>query len=489
MEGRQNFSRGLTLRYSIALSLIATLITISFVALEISITRQERTASIINISGRQRMLSQRIVLFSEVLLSSEYSEHRQEHSEKLKTAIDLMELSHDNLTGVSGELGLDIPMSDKLKGLYFEQPYDVDLTIRNFIRNSRELLDLPQEEYSSSLPQLAVVHETGTVELLLSLDRLVAQYQIEGENSIARIALIETLVWVLALSLLVAEVFVIFRPAVRSIAHHVDALKASEEIIRRQSKRMEDELQQGHDLQQSLLPHEFIDRSQNLGISLYASMAPATEVAGDFYDFMFLDDDHICFCVGDVSGKGVPAALFMAVSKALLRSRASHDASTASILSHVNTELELRNESMMFVTVFLAILDIRTGSLRFTNAGHTPSLVLKTDGTILALDQIDGAAAGVMPDLVYTEQCVTLERNDRLIVYTDGITEAINREEELFGHENLINCVREREYSSCEDLAQSVRERVGEFELGTEQADDITLLVLELNNEPVPTPA
>ena len=157
-------------------------------------------------------------------------------------------------------------------------------------------------------------------------------------------------------------------------------LKDSLENLRRTrsaKERMESELNIGRDIQMSMVPVNFPPFPDRTEFTIYATLQPAREVGGDFYDFFLIDDDLLCVCVGDVSGKGVPSALFMAVTKTLIKSMAKNDSSPASILTHVNDELSHNNESSMFVTIFLAIMNVSNGQLTYCNAGHNPPLEIK----------------------------------------------------------------------------------------------------------------
>lgn len=259
---------------------------------------------------------------------------------------------------------------------------------------------------------------------------------------------------------------------------HLDELQQAYAIINRQKERMEEELNIGRDIQLSMLPQNFAAFSGESSIQLYAAMQAAREVGGDLYDFFYIDDDHLCVCVGDVSGKGVPAALFMTISKVLIRSRAADDLSPASILTHANDELSANNDAMMFVTVFLAILNIRTGELRYSNGGHNPPYVKRTDGRVERLDQKHGPVLGPLGGIAYKEDCVTLSAGESLVIYSDGVTEAMNPSRALYGDERLAEFLQDDEFIDPKDLITRVVQSVGDFAEGAEQSDDITLLAV-----------
>ena len=166
-------------------------------------------------------------------------------------------------------------------------------------------------------------------------------------------------------------------------------------------ERMQKELEMGQELQLSVLPQDFPAFPDHHEFNIFASMQAAREVGGDFYDYFLIDDDHLCLSVGDVSGKGVPAALFMMISKALIKSRAADDLSTANILTRVNDALAADNETMMFVTVFLAILNIHTGEIVYTNAGHNPPYLQRAAGTIERVAQRHGPGLGPVEGIEY----------------------------------------------------------------------------------------
>ena len=192
-----------------------------------------------------------------------------------------------------------------------------------------------------------------------------------------------------------------------ALKQSMDELQATYAIIKKHSDRMEQELNVGHDIQMSMLPLEFPPFPERSEFSLHATLKPAREVGGDFYDFFFVDDDHLCLVVGDVSGKGVPAALFMAVTKTMIKSQATDDPSPASIITRVNDDLSADNPASMFVTLFIAIVNTRTGEFRFTNAGHNPPYILRGD-KLECLDQRHGPIIGAVEGVAFREDRASL---------------------------------------------------------------------------------
>jgi serine phosphatase RsbU (regulator of sigma subunit)/anti-sigma regulatory factor (Ser/Thr protein kinase) len=252
-------------------------------------------------------------------------------------------------------------------------------------------------------------------------------------------------------------------------------------------ERMESELNIGRQIQMSMIPLIFPPFPDRKEIVIYGTMKPAREVGGDFYDFFFIDEDRFCFCIGDVSGKGVPAALFMAVTKTLIKSRAADDYSTASIITHINDELSRHNEAFMFVTIFIGILNTKTGKFLYTNAGHNPPYIKRKDGSIEQIDQLHGPVAGAISGLTYKENKTSLSKKDVLLLYTDGITEARNREKEFFSDKRLAEVLSSFEDISAEDIVNSTVSEVKRFEDGADQADDITALAIQFLGIPEET--
>ena len=260
-----------------------------------------------------------------------------------------------------------------------------------------------------------------------------------------------------------------------ALKRSMDELQATYAIIKKHSDRMEQELSVGHDIQMSMLPLEFPAFAERDEFKLHAALVPAREVGGDFYDFFFVDEDHICLVVGDVSGKGVPAALFMAVSKTMIKSQSVDDPSPASIITRVNDELSADNPASMFVTLFLAIVDTRTGSFRYTNAGHNPPYVLREDGELVCLDQRHGPIIGAVEGVAFREDSETLAQNDTLLIYTDGVTEAMSPDEQLYSEARLEKLI-EGNRDDPEKLTKQILGDVEHYAAGADQADDITIL-------------
>ncbi|MHC5023935.1 MAG: ATP-binding SpoIIE family protein phosphatase [Planctomycetota bacterium] len=258
-------------------------------------------------------------------------------------------------------------------------------------------------------------------------------------------------------------------------------LQESLENLRRTTsakERMESELNIGQEIQMSMLPLEFPPFPDRHEFTIFAKLIPAREVGGDFYDFFFIDDDHLCVCVGDVAGKGVPSALFMAVTRTLIKATAKDDASPASILTRVNDELSERNESCMFVTVFVAILNVDTGLFRYTNAGHNPPYIRHADGTTTRLAERHGPVIGGMAGLTYAEDELVLAGDDLLVMYTDGVTEAMSPTEQLYTEKRLAGLIGEGALSTVEDAVRVVLDDIDDHAAGAEQSDDITVLAV-----------
>jgi sigma-B regulation protein RsbU (phosphoserine phosphatase) len=259
----------------------------------------------------------------------------------------------------------------------------------------------------------------------------------------------------------------------------MDDLNELSRALAAAKQRMEIELNVGRDIQQSMLPETVPAIAE---ISLCASMDAAREVGGDFYDYFMLSEDELCFCVGDVSGKGVGAALFMAMSKLLIKSRASDDRRPSRILSRVNSDLAKDNPQCMFVTVFLGVINLRTGEVTYTNAGHNSPLIKRASGAVDTVPDRHGPVLGIEEEVEYGESRFQLEQPDVLLVFTDGITEALDHEDRLYSDERLLQTLAEIGELDPQSVLNGVRESVDLFAAGAEQADDITMITLQYNS-------
>jgi sigma-B regulation protein RsbU (phosphoserine phosphatase) len=264
-----------------------------------------------------------------------------------------------------------------------------------------------------------------------------------------------------------------------AIKQDITDRKLLEQKIEDSNLRMSTELNVAKDIQKSMLPLIFPAYPKRKEIDIYANLIPAREVGGDFYDFHFIDNERLCFVVGDVSGKGVPAALMMAVCKTLLKSRATNDFSTASILTHTNNEMARENINYMFVTVFIAILNTSTGELVYSNAGHNPTFIKHKSKEITKLTTLHGPVVAAMEGISYKETRITLDPGDMIFAYTDGVTEAHNKKDELFSDKRLIDFISTHDFISAKGTVDEVISEVRKFESGYEQYDDITALCIE----------
>jgi len=231
-------------------------------------------------------------------------------------------------------------------------------------------------------------------------------------------------------------------------------------------------------IQRSILPGNFPPFPDRTEFELHAAMTPARGVGGDLFDFFLLDQNHLAIAVGDVSGKGVPAALFMAVARTLLRAAAPHQKSAAECMEYMNGELAAQNASGMFVTFFYGILDTRTGEMQFSNAGHNPPYVFSADGTLRALEDKGGPMLGLFPELTYELGATRLAPGDGVLVFTDGVTEARDPADMFFEDDRLMSYIRAHWREPVEQLVTGLHRHLEDFAAGAPQADDITALAL-----------
>ena len=259
----------------------------------------------------------------------------------------------------------------------------------------------------------------------------------------------------------------------RTLSHMAewkDALASRDKLV-----AIQNELDVASKMQQSILPASFPMAPE---YEVFGNMEPARNVGGDFFDVIYLENGRIGLAVADVSDKGVPAALFMMSSRTLLKGCAIGMGSPGDVLGEVNSLLTENNETIMFVTLLYAVFDPETGALTYANGGHCNPLLVHSDGSSEELAHTKGVALGVMPDLEYREDHVTLAPEDTLILYTDGVSEAMNAEGEEFGVERLRELFTNNPPSNAKEANEAVLQAVSEFAGDTPQSDDVTCLVI-----------
>ena len=259
------------------------------------------------------------------------------------------------------------------------------------------------------------------------------------------------------------------------LAQEMDDYADRVEKITADRERIETELNLASRIQNAMLPKDFPERKD---FELFASMTPAREVGGDFYDFFLPDDSHLCLVVADVSGKGVPAALYMMASKITLSHLIKSGKSPAEVLTEGNASICSRNPEEMFVTVWLGILDLKTGVLTAANAGHEYPMLMHPDGKFELVKDKHGFVVGGMDGTKYEEYTLQLEPGSRLFLYTDGLTEAVNPENEMFGTDRILKVLNRRKDETPEKTLKRMQNNVAEFVQGAEPFDDLTMMCL-----------
>jgi len=244
-----------------------------------------------------------------------------------------------------------------------------------------------------------------------------------------------------------------------------------------EKERLEEGLKLAHDIQMSMLPKTFPPFPERRDLDIFAAITPAKKVGGDFYDFFFLDENRLCFAIGDVSGKGVPAALFMAVIKTLFKAIAGRVQNPGEILSTVNREICRDNDSQMFTTLFCGILDTRTGEIRYSNGGHNPPYHLSRAG-VQQVPKTGGRVLGLLEETTYAGSRLVLGPGETLLLYTDGVTEALDPAEQFFSERRLESILTQINFASAREQIEHLTREITLFAAGAEQADDITTLAI-----------
>ena len=282
---------------------------------------------------------------------------------------------------------------------------------------------------------------------------------------------------VLAVLLLIAW---IVRQLLRQQARALEQ-KAKEEERKKEEERISRELNMAASIQIGALPSIFPAFPDRKDFEIYASMTPAKEVGGDFYDFFMVDDNHLGMVIADVSDKGVPAALFMMSAKMIISSHAKMGKSPKDVLEAANAALTSSNNEEMFVTVWLGILDLRTGLLTAANAGHECPVLRQPGGPFKVIKDRHGFILGAMPDILYKEYELLLKPGAKLFVYTDGVPEASNDKQEFFGIERVVSALNQDVDGTPQSILETVHNAVNEFAAGAPQFDDLTMMCLQYN--------
>ena len=266
-----------------------------------------------------------------------------------------------------------------------------------------------------------------------------------------------------------------FAYMIKSLIDYIERLKTTTAA----QEKLASELRIAHDIQMNILPKTFPPFPDRQDFDIFAFIKPAKEVGGDFYDFFAIDDEHILFVIADVSGKGIPAALFMAVTKTLIKSKAVPGITPDTIMTQVNQELYQGNEANMFVTVFCGILNTTTGEITYTNGGHNPPLLLRKTGEVCFVEGKGEPLVGILPDIRYSRDTLTLGRGDSLFLYTDGVTEAMSRTGEFFSDHRLKEELAKEFRLPIQELVGYMDDQLRLFSHDTTQSDDIAMLIVQ----------
>ena len=245
-----------------------------------------------------------------------------------------------------------------------------------------------------------------------------------------------------------------------------------------EKQRIEESLKLAADIQMGMLPSTFPAFPERNDFDLFAGIIPAKEVGGDFYDFFLVDKKHLCFVIGDVSGKGIPAALFMALTKTQIKASSSRRRTPGDILFRANNDLCHENESSMFCTLFYGIMNTETGEVTYANAGHNPPYIIEKGVEPVQIESTGGIALGVMEEMEFESATFTASKGDSIFLYTDGVNEAMNEADEEYTYERLEDYLKENSAESITDIVNGNLNNVKEFACTAPQSDDITVLAL-----------
>ncbi len=271
----------------------------------------------------------------------------------------------------------------------------------------------------------------------------------------------------------VAQLASAFEAMRNDLKAHIERLRTTTAA----KERIESEIHIARSIQMSLVPRTFPPFPERRDLDIFAMLDPARDIGGDFYDFFLDGNDALCLVIGDVSGKGVPAALFMAVTRTFLRTLWHEERDPSKTLSRLNDELARDNEPTMFVTLFLARIDLRTGRCQYANGGHNPPFIIRGNAPVERIRPVKGTLVGGMEGMLFEEGSMEFRPGDTLFLYTDGVTEAMNPADELTGEEWTLGQIEQARGKACDRIVYDIREELRKYAGGAEQSDDITMVV------------
>ena len=283
---------------------------------------------------------------------------------------------------------------------------------------------------------------------------------------------------------------------IANLAHSIDTMETDmvnymENLtaFTAEKERIGTELSLASTIQENSIPNDFPAFPDRTEFDIYASMTPAKEVGGDFYNYFFIDDDHLAVVIGDVSGKGIPGALFMMVTNILISDRARMGGTPAEILSFVNDRICENNEAEMFVTLWLGIVEVSTGKVIAANAGHDDAVICRRGGAFELLTTKHSLVAGAMGGMAYRDFSFRLDKGDKLFLYTDGVPEATDTANRMFTIPRMVDALNDLREKTPREILEGIHERVNEFVGEAPQFDDLTMLCLEWKADPAREPA
>jgi sigma-B regulation protein RsbU (phosphoserine phosphatase) len=248
--------------------------------------------------------------------------------------------------------------------------------------------------------------------------------------------------------------------------------------VTKEMERIDIELNLAREIQMGILPKEFPPFPEHEEFDIFANLIPAKAVGGDLYDFFFIDEDHLCFTLGDVADKGVPAALFMVITRTLVKNSAQFSLSPADMMSKINRVLCLDNPKTMFVTLVVGILNVRTGEVFYASGGHNRLILIRHGGEVDFMEDLSGPALGVVPEASFKKISLTLGAGDAIFLYTDGVTEAMNEKGEFFTDGRLLETTRAFRHATVKEMIAGILQEVRKYAGSTPQSDDIAMMMI-----------